>query len=280
MADSEEVPQSVITAAMAFRAKYRKVHNCSAQVQKLKLRIEQLGVHPENRAGVYPGGVRCKNLCERVFDIGFSKEEFSTNAVVVEEAPPDEVRSRGGNYVSGSKYNRAASKKDELLVTCFDEPFHDVRHMLLCHNHMMVILRAFLTRAKWDISPNEKKKIIFCDSKGHLCRTAVAASENGKQAEEVLLDGFECEVLSWRMDSEQPDAASIISQALNKGNEIAMRTTELTAIAHLKGEIMTQMSKNVGQVVAFKSVQDCKREYAFNSIVLQMIPIYQSCLTS
>ena len=51
----------------------------------------------------------------------------------------------------------------------------------------------------------------------------------------------------------------MISQALNKGHELALRTTEFTAVAVLKGEIMVQLSKSVGQRVAFQSVRDCVR---------------------
>ena len=35
-----------------------------------------------------------------------------------------------------------------------------------------------------------------------------------------------------------------------------MRTTELTAVAVLKGEIIVQMSKDVSQRVAFQTVRD------------------------
>ena len=90
---------------------------------------------------------------------------------------------------------------------------------------MMLVLRAFLTKAKWSLPPNAKKNIYFCDDKGHLCLTAVAESPNGKELAETVTEGLECEVLSWRMDLEEPTAASVISHALNKGHEIALRTT-------------------------------------------------------
>ena len=257
MADSKHLTQfqSVMTAAMCFRVKYRKTTG-DGRVARQRVRIEVLGVHPKNRGGVYPSGLRLQSLTHSAFDAGFLIEEFTTNAVAVEEPPADEVRSRGEGYVSASTYNITASKKDELLVTCFQEPFNDVRNTLLGHNHMMLVLRAFLTRAKWDLPPIEKKNLVFCDDKGHLDITAVAAHENGIQAQMVLNDGIDCEVLSWRMDVEEPGAAEIISQALNKGNDIAMRTTELTAVAVLKGEIMVQMNKDVAQKVAFSTVRD------------------------
>ena len=58
------------------------------------------------------------------------------------------------------------------------------------------------------------------------------------------------------MDQEEPTAASVISSALNKGHELALRTTELTAVAVLKGEIIVQSSKHVGQRVAFGTVRE------------------------
>ena len=58
------------------------------------------------------------------------------------------------------------------------------------------------------------------------------------------------------MDREEPNAASIIAQALNKGNEIAMRTTELTAMSVLKGELIVQLGKDISQRVAFQTVRD------------------------
>ena len=68
------------------------------------------------------------------------------------------------------------------------------------------------------------------------------------------------EQLSWKMDVEEPNAASVISQALNKGHSLALRTTELTALNVLKGEIIVQMSRSVGQRVAFQTVRDRVRE--------------------
>ena len=156
-----------MTAAMAFRVKYRKT-TPEGRVLRIKLRIEYLGVHPKNRGGVYPAGVRCQALTQSAFDAGFLVEEFVVNGVAVEEPPAEEVRSRGDKYVSGSAYNITASKKDPLLATCFQEPFDDVRHTLLGHNHMMLILRAFLTRARWNLPPIEKKTFTFATTRATL----------------------------------------------------------------------------------------------------------------
>ena len=52
-------------------------------------------------------------------------------------------------------------EQDELLQTCFVSPYDDVRHSNLAHNHMALALRAFLTRAKWQIPAKPEKKIVL-----------------------------------------------------------------------------------------------------------------------
>ena len=79
------------------------------------------------------------------------------------------------------------------------------------------------------LAPNTQKNIVYVDGEGKLSVSVVAAHPNGKELAEVLSEGVDCEVLSWEMDVEEPTAASIISQSLNKTHELALRTTELTA---------------------------------------------------
>ena len=85
---------SVVTAAACWRVKYRLVTKDNVIIRK-KIRIEYLGVHPKNRGGVYPAGVRVKSLAVEVLDSGFVKEEVNHAVVVVEEPPAEEIRSRG-----------------------------------------------------------------------------------------------------------------------------------------------------------------------------------------
>ena len=150
------VPQETlgqVSAATALRAQY-SIKDSNGKVQKMRLRIENLGVHPKNRGGVYPAGLRCKSLALDVLDVGVSKEELCHQLVVVEETPIEEIRSRGNEYIRGSAYNREQSLKDELLCKCFEDPYGDVRHMPLAHNHMLLVVRAFITARTFDLPPN------------------------------------------------------------------------------------------------------------------------------
>ena len=83
MATSADKIFSVITASACWRVKYRLVTQDGAIIRK-QIRIEYLGVHPRNRGGVYPAGVRVKCLAVETLDAGFVKEEVNHAVVVVE----------------------------------------------------------------------------------------------------------------------------------------------------------------------------------------------------
>ena len=168
---------------------------------------------------------------------GFLKEDCSHVAVCVEERPAAAVADP--NHVSFSKYNHDNSMDDALLKTCFGAGFETVRYGTLSHSHLVLVLRAWLTRAQWDVPEDKINVLRFCDNGGRLDLAAVAKHPNTVEMLEVLHDGIPFEVMSWQMDVEEPTAASAISQALNESQAIALRTTELTAIAVLKGLAIT-----------------------------------------
>ena len=108
----EDTKEALMVAAMAYRVKYRSL-NDNGRVKKVFLPVEILGVHPKNRGGVYPAGIRCRRLCQEVVPHGFLKEEISHACVAVEGAPDGQMGQ------SLSTFNAACSSKDELLATCF-----------------------------------------------------------------------------------------------------------------------------------------------------------------
>ena len=249
----------LIARAMAWRVKYRKVDKAGQPIRML-LRVDSLGVHKNNRGGVFPAGLRCRSLCGDVLHAGFIKEDVNHAGVAVEEPPAEEfIRLRvhkGGVVESAAAYNIKQASKDELLGACFQAPFDTVQQTLLGHNHIMLVLRAFLGSAKWDIPADAEKGIACCDADGRLSITAVAEHANGKELAEVLTEGMRVEVLSWKMDVEEPEAATTISEALNLPHQEAMRTTELTAIAVLKGEIIAQQGGNLSQQIAYQTMRN------------------------
>ena len=266
-----------IVAASAFRAKYA-VRDRDGNIMKIDVRVECAGVDKHNRAGVYPAGCAVKRLCHEVLKRGFLKEEVIHVCVAVQEPPAEELIRKPlkyeklRDYVSSLSYNETMCKIDELIMTCSEPPHNRVEYTFLSHNHMMLVMRAFLTKAKWKMSVDEKTKLTFCDDDGRLDLDAVAEHLNAKEMYQVIQEGIPCEVLSWKMDMEQPEAASIISQALNSPASMAMRTTDLTAIAVLKGEIMFQLGREVSQKVAYKTVVDRVRAQLDNAADDEHLP--------
>ena len=148
-----------MTVAMAWRVKYRRL-TPDGKVVFEREQIQRLGTHQKNRGGVYAAGVRCKSLRVEIIAVnGFVKEEVQRCFVTVQETPAGFVRRRGTDYDTGAAYNIECCSKDELLQTCFSAPYNDVRQLLLRHNHIMLVTRAFLTKAKWDLEPDEGKGI-------------------------------------------------------------------------------------------------------------------------
>ena len=71
-----------------------------------------------------------------------------------------------------------------------------------------------------------------------------------------MRNGLDMEVLSWKMLVEEPTAASLISQALNSPQNMAARTSELTALSVLSGAVALALGSAVAGEVCFESVRE------------------------
>ena len=237
--------------ASAFIAKYAK------DGPKVRLRPGDAAVHKKNRGGEYPAGLRCQELLVGIAKAGILQDEVDHHGYAVEEMPAQEMLQRKEKgFLTTLEYNVRQCAKDQLLSGIYDEPLSNAFHGLLTHNHVLTICRAILARQLWRLADIQDMKITFCDKDGRLSLDRIAGSVNCQQLTPIIRDGVLCKVLSWKMDVEEPDAAAIISTAFNELSQAAMRTTELQAFNVLKGGIIIQMSKDVGQAVAFQTTVD------------------------
>ena len=62
--------------------------------------------------------------------------------------------------------------------------------------------------------------------------------------------------MSWKMLIDEPSAASLISQALNIAQTMALRTSELTAMIVLSGAITLELESAVAGEVCFETVRE------------------------
>ena len=72
----------IIRKAMALRVKYRIDHYGQG---KRQISIMDMGVHSNNRGGVYPNEERIKQLCVSILQTGCDEADANHNGVVLEE---------------------------------------------------------------------------------------------------------------------------------------------------------------------------------------------------
>ena len=241
--DAVTVSVGLMRQAMAYRVKYR--------TGKKRIPLNLLGVHTQNRGGVYPQPETVQNLALKLLDGGFSSEEAHHEGVCVQEVP---LEHRGPifawrAYESYKEFN-LRNAQSPILWSCFDEA-GDIVYGTLSHSHLLMVLLCFQTGAQWNMP---EKWAHLVGPGGKLDFAAVAAAD--PQLADLCERGLEMEVLSWKMNVEEPMAGSLISQALNKGQQVALHTTELTALAVLTGVVTLELESAVADQVAFESVKE------------------------
>ena len=253
-ASAPDLSEGDIRKAAAFRVKYRVLTD--AGKLKRRLAIKLLGVNPYNRGGVYPQGDVVKQLGVSLARKGFLQEEADHMGVCVQQPPPehaidfstrvavDQMDSQARAAVAVttfSAYNKARCQGQSGLESCFDSEAN-VLYGLLSHNHLLLVLLCWLGGAVWELNDEEKKLLEpVLDSRGGLDLAAAAQTDKFAELHTTIRDGLLLEVLSWKIMTEEPDACCLISSALNSANALALRTTEITAIKVLTGEIALQM---------------------------------------
>ena len=113
--------------------------------------------------------------------------------------------------------------------------------------------------AKWPIEVDSKYAALkkLQDPDGRWSMNAVAAKDQNFQ--DLVQTGLRMEVLSWKILVEEPGACSLISQALNKSTTLALRTSEITALAAVAGAVtMVQAEKEIS--LSFEAVKERVRD--------------------
>ena len=109
----------------------------------------------------------------------------------------------------------------------------------LAHSHLTCAMRNILGNKKGCECPPDKPDKQKCecgsfpilDEDGNYSLVKVASHDDSWARD--CHSGIGWEVLSWKMDDEEPDAALIISIALNKIHEVAMKTGHLEIMSTL-----------------------------------------------
>ena len=215
--------------AMALIAKYRMVQKDGTY--KTNLGWDLIGAHPDNRGASYPSGSRVKSLAVQIMGMGCIAEEADHMGVVVQEKPQSRRL---------DDHNREKTKGDTDLEVCFPDLFQ-VQFAFLNHTHFGLMIKAFRGRAQWDLQPIQLangSELHLCDHEGRLSFEGLRNHENGKDLCYLNDKGALVEVLSYKMELEEPFACELISRAMNMKQDVAFMQTELQAWEALSGEIV------------------------------------------
>ena len=111
----DAMDMGTVRKAMAWRVKYRVVTESGHQRRKLPLQL--LGVHPENRGGVYPQGDVVKTLGIRLAGLGYKQEEADHQGGCCARASSREQGFRSGGKVCAAQFSEmlGAAPVEKLL---------------------------------------------------------------------------------------------------------------------------------------------------------------------
>ena len=261
MAHKHDAPtfDGLIREAMAFRVKYRLKDEKGVPRKTRKLHLEQLCICKDNRGGQYPNPDTVIGLGIGIFTEGFSLDEANHQGVCVQEIPVQHQTSiwTSQPYLTMRDWNISKCFGTQLQG-CFPSDA-DCTYGTLAHGHLLLTLLCWVHGLKWPVpsgpdgKPVGDKWPLVLGFQGELNKDAVVSVDEGYS---VLEDGLAMEVLSWEIHKEK-GACSKISQALNKGQSVALRTTEMTALAVLNGAIgLALLSNRVTSTVSWEMVQE------------------------
>ena len=258
---------------IALRAKYRKG---SAEDGPTILAISPSLVipHPENRGGDPVRSLRTKQLSSQVAVDGCDTFEASAGAVCVEEHPcqaEGQGIPRWQSYQDNFEKQVAADPHIARMVNGTRATFGS-----LSHSHFNCLMRNFLMAMKGceckeggsleTSSHGDGDRVPSCE-----CKNRPLLDAQGRYSMERLEQhdtawstichkGIRWEVLSHKLDVEDPLGAKVISLALNKKNDAAMATTHEEIMTTLVGLCKPSPDGLDGQV-PFEPVRDKMLEW-------------------
>ena len=188
--------------------------------------------HPKNRGGDPVKSLRTMQLNGTVAVEGYDTIEANSNGVAVEEKPA----------VAGGSGTRFQDAFEDKLKTDPDMLARGQGVVAiagsLSHSHLNCAMRNIIG-GKRGCECGESRKKCECgscpilDDNGKYSLVKVQSHDDAWARD--CHSGLGWEMLSWKMDEEEPGAALIISIALNKKNEAAMKTGHTEIWATLVG---------------------------------------------
>jgi len=115
-----------------------------------------------------------------------------------------------------------------------------------------------MTGAPWHLTQDDGSPNM-CTEEGCLDIEALKDVDIAVEMLQIIKEGINMEVLAYQIYIEEPSGCSLISQALNGNNSIALKTTELTALECLTSQITLMSSTTKAEQIAVAEVRDALR---------------------
>ena len=217
---------SHIKRSAALRVKYRVFPQATAFHASL------VAQNPQNRGGIAMNGSRCDELLRWVLG-HFDEEEANHGAVAIEETP-------GVSTVRD--YNRRKAVGDSALAEVGEAaiPYGSVGA-----SHINQVLRNIIFKARSDLVPEA------LDSEGRLSLDRVALIDPAMAA--ACNVGLKWDILSHRIEIEEPTGIACIVAALNERASAQMMTHEMETIKILQRICAAEMQ--LSETVAVETVR-------------------------
>ena len=246
----------VIKESIAYRAKYRLDQTKSEPT--MKVFAPPLCVpHFKNRGGDPVRSIRTMQLSGDICSDGCDTVEANSNAVAVAQ---DETHLETSNMLQ-SHFEGQISRDPDMaaMVTKINALIGT-----LSHSNLNCMMRNMLCGMKGcecvsTVVEGAEKKECSCKNKPILdkdgCYSMELVKAHDPQWGTLCNTGIVWELLTPAMDKEEPQAAMIISVALNKKNEAAMKTAHTEIMKTLTG-LCKPDPHDVEEKVPFEPVKD------------------------
>ena len=223
--DNKQV--SLIQRSFALRAKYR------VNERNVRVAPNHIGFHPANRNGQPPSADRCVALLSDILGQGFDGDEADCNGALAQEAP-------GKTIIHDFNGNERLAPSVEGFTMSYGS---------LSHSHLNQVFKNILARV-----PVAGLKI--SNSSGRL--DVGILDEVDKVFAKYCNEGLLWDVLSYKIQDEEPDGLNVIQAACNSKNSIALMQHEMEAVASL-----SRLCKASSAVAGTVSFQTAKEQLAF-----------------
>ena len=238
---------ALIRRAAALRAKYKKNDDLT------RIPVMQIGSHPDNRDGQGPSACRCLELTSKILQVGFDVVEADANGVLVEQKP-------GSTHIADA--NKRFVRGENLLAPIVDG---QISYGTLSHSTLNQLMRNIVSRCP--IADGSTSSVVTESSgDGDMSRIVDGMGKLSVGLLQMIdpafakavQSGLLWEILSHKIEEEEPEGCAIIQSALNAKNGLFLVAHEMQALSRLM--TLTSSSAVAGAGLSWEAVMGKVRE--------------------